>query len=189
MRLSDIFLFLREWVRSPLRVAAIAPSSRALARLITRDLSSRTGVVLELGPGTGAFTRAMLDRGVSEKDLALVEYSAEFAQLLKSRYPQARVFRCDAADLATGALFSPPEAGAIVCGLGLLSMSEAKVRDIMRGALRHLRPDGAFYLFTYGAKCPVPARILAVLGLSATRVGKIWLNLPPASVYRITRKS
>lgn len=189
MGVSDVFLFLREWLRNPRSVAAVAPSGRALARLITKDVSARTGKVLELGPGTGSFTQALIENGVREENLTLVEYSEEFAQLLKSRYPLASVFQLDAGKLYSHTLFNQPEAGAIVCGLGLLNMPDSQVSAIMRGAFGYLRPGGAFYLFTYGPRCSVPYSILSELGLVASHVGKTWLNIPPASVYRITRRN
>jgi phospholipid N-methyltransferase len=70
--MPDVLFFLRAWTCHPLRVAAIAPSGTALAELITREIAPTCGAVLELGPGTGVFTRALLARGVREEDLTLV---------------------------------------------------------------------------------------------------------------------
>ena len=65
---SDIITFLRAWLTAPLRVAAVAPSSPALARLMTKELTSGSGPVIELGPGTGAFTRALIACGLQQRD-------------------------------------------------------------------------------------------------------------------------
>jgi phospholipid N-methyltransferase len=188
MGITDIFLFLGEWFRNPRSVAAIAPSGRALASLITRNITARTGKVLELGPGTGAFTQALIERGVREENLTLIECSPDFARLLEARFPRARLLEMNAEQLNRLTLSDIP-VGAIVCGLGLLNMSHQRVASIMKGAFSCLKSGGEFFLFTYGAACPVHKSILAELGLEAKRLGRAYLNLPPAAVYRITRRA
>lgn len=185
----DHRLFLRMWAARPLRTAAIAPSGTALAGLITREIDPGRAPVLELGPGTGVFTRALIERGIDARDLTLVEFSAEFAAHLRARFPAARVLHADAARIAPGVLFPDGEAGAVVSGLGLLSMSPRAVLAILSNAFACMRPDGRFYQFTYGPFCPVPRPILDRLGLKAQRIGGTLLNLPPASVYRISRRA
>jgi len=172
----------------PLRVAAVAPSGEALARLITRDIQPDDGPVLELGPGTGVFTKALLARGVSERDLTLVEYGSEFMRMLQFRFPQARVLWMDAAQLGRYEIYAGAPVGSVVSGLPLLSMSPRKVTSILAGTFRYMRPGGAFYQFTYGLRCPVPRPILDRLGLKATLVGRVARNIPPAAVYRIVRR-
>ena len=63
-RRADGGAFLREWLSDPLRVASIMPSGRALAEIMTRELDPSSAPVIELGPGTGAFTTALLARGI-----------------------------------------------------------------------------------------------------------------------------
>lgn len=184
---SDIITFLRAWLTAPLRVAAVAPSSPALARLMTKELTSGSGPVIELGPGTGAFTRALIACGLQQRDLTLIEYGAEFATLLQHRFPDARVVNMDAADLGRAGLFSRPDVGAVISGLPLLSMPTHKVIAILSGAFTYLKPGGAFYQFTYGPRCPVPDRILKPLNLRAVHIGRTLRNIPPAAVYRIER--
>jgi phospholipid N-methyltransferase len=66
-------------------------------------------------------------------------------------------------------------------------MPPSAILRILRGGFSHLRDDGAFYQFTYGARCPVPSVLLKRLGLQASCLGRVTVNLPPASVYRIKR--
>lgn len=179
--------FVRAWLRSPLTVAAIAPSSRALARLITSEISASTIPVIELGPGTGSFTRALLARGVEEKDLALVEFGKSFAYALSASFPKANTLCMDAAAINTVKLFDGRPAGAVVSGLPLLSMPKPQVEAILRAAFGKLTPTGAFYQFTYGPGCPVPRTVLDRVGLEAERIGGTFINIPPATVYRLRR--
>jgi phospholipid N-methyltransferase len=185
VKASAIVLFGREWLKAPLRVGAIAPSGARLAELITRELSPADAPVIELGPGTGSFTRAILSRGIPENQLALVERSPAFAAHLRRKFPIATVLEADAGRIDRIAPFGPAGAGAIVCGLPFRSMPKRTVFRIMRSAFRTLRPGGAFYLFTYGHACPIAPVILARLGLRATLVSRTRANLPPARVYRV----
>jgi len=155
---------------------------------MTMEISHKDGPVLELGPGTGAFTRALLECGVDEGDLTLVEYGSDFARLLQFRFPRARILWMDASQLASHELFDAPKVGAVVSGLPLLSMPPRKVIAILSGAFSYVRPNGAFYQFTYGPRCPVSRTILDRLGLKAKRIGGTIRNIPPAAVYRITRR-
>ena len=185
---ADFVQFFRSWVSDPMRVAAIAPSGERLARLMTQEIEPLDGPVLELGPGTGVFTRALLARGISESDLTLIEFGEEFIAALGQRFPQARVVRMAAGHLAQCGLFDDAPFGAVVSGLPLLSMSPRKITSIVGGAFATMKHGAAFYQFTYGPRCPVPRPILDRLGLKATRIGGTVRNLPPAGVYRISRR-
>jgi len=185
---ADDFAFFRAWLKAPLRVAAVVPSGRALAAAITAEIGPETAPVIELGPGTGAFTRALIGRGIPESRLALVEAGPDFAALLRERFPAAQVLCMNAARLGSADPFNGEKAGAVVSGLPVLSMPPKTVIGILEGSFGHLRPDGAFYQFTYGPRCPIPRAILDRLGLKAVRIGRAVANVPPAAVYKITRR-
>lgn len=155
---------------------------------MTQEITPVDGPVLELGPGTGVFTRALIARGIAEADLTLVELDADFATLLRERFAKARVISGSAADLAEFTPFPDRKAGVAISGLGLLSMPDEMVHAILAGTFGCRRPGGALYQFTYGPVCPVPRHVLDSLGLRGERIGGTWANLPPASVYRITRR-
>lgn len=180
--------FFRALVTDPRRVSAVAPSSRTLANAMTAEITPVCCPVIELGPGTGVFTRALLARGVPEDKLALVEYGPDFARLLQSRFPNVHVLQMDAARLKVVELFGGERVGAVVSGLPLLSMPARQIFAILKGAFWHLRPGAHFYQFTYGLRCPVRRPLLDRLGLTAIRIGGALANMPPAAVYRITRR-
>src|ERR1700687_296134 len=182
--MNSISFFL-QWLSDPLQIGAIAPSSPALATAITAEITPESAPVIELGPGNGAFTRALIDRGVPLRQLALIEQSPRFANALEERFPDARVLCVDAADLGSIDVFPGEKAGAVVSGLPLLLMSPGKVGAILASAFKCLRPGGAFYQFTYGSRSPVPRPILERFGLTAKRIGRTLANIPPAAVYRI----
>jgi phospholipid N-methyltransferase len=181
--------FFRAWLADPRRVGALVPSSAALADAITAGLTPGSAPVIELGPGTGVFTRSIIARGIPEHRLALIENGAEFADKLQREFPEACVHRMDATRLKHVDLFGGERAGAVVSGIPLLLLPLKNVVALLDGAFDRLRFDGAFYQFTYGPGSPIPHSILDCLGLSATRIGGTFANLPPASVYRISRRS
>lgn len=185
---SEALQFFRAWLSEPMRVAAVTPSGRALAALMVSEVSAETGPILELGPGTGVFTRALLARGVAEENLALIEFDSAFAAKLNADFPRARTLSMNAARLRDVELFDGMPAGAVISGLPLLSMAPRTVYSILEGAFAHLRANGAFYQFTYGPRCPVPRPLLDRLGLKATYLGGTFANVPPAAVYRIQRR-
>lgn len=181
-------LFGKEWLRAPLRVGAVAPSGAALARAITDGLSPSDGPVLELGPGTGVFTAALLARGIPPGDIAAIEQGEPFASALSERYREVVVIHGDAARIRHLTPFGPARAGTVICGLPLLSMPPSKVLRILAASFAAMRPGGEFRLFTYGPRCPVRGPILDRLGLVARRSAFAALNLPPASVYSLRKE-
>jgi phospholipid N-methyltransferase len=191
MSITDKLLFLRSWLRNPQQVGAMAPSGRALADLITADIEAPGEPIIELGPGTGAFTRALLSRGVPAHRLVLVEADHTFARKLKLRFPGVRVLNMDAEHLGqTAGFFGHERASAIVSGLPLLAMPVEKVVAILHGAFQHhLDENGPFYQFTYMPRCPVPRPQLKSMGLEAVRTGFAFVNFPPAAVYCFRRNA
>ena len=186
--LASNFLFGREWLRSPLRVGDVAPSSARLADAMTQGLTATCGPVLELGPGTGVFTAALLRRRVPAAQVAVVEASESFAAALTLRFPQVAVIHDDAARIRHVTPFGPGGAEVVICGLPLLSMPPTKVLRIVAGCITVLKPKGELRLFTYGQRCPIPAAMLVRLGLVAQRRTFVPLNMPPASVYAVARR-
>ena len=184
----ESMLFFRAWTRNPAKVGALLPSSPALSSLITRDISGSEGPVLELGCGTGVFTRKILQRGVAEKDLILIELDPLFAQRLRLSFPEAQILCTDASKLYRHPALCATLAGASICGLPLLNMPTHKKLGILRGVFSSMRRDGALYLFSYGLRCPVNIRLLDRLGLRARRVDTVLLNFPPARVWKLTRR-
>ena len=187
MHITDAASFFLAWLRNPRAISAVTPSGSRVSALMTQGIGPATGPVMELGPGTGAFTYSLLERGVREDDLTLVEMSVDFARLLQRRFPKARVLCLDATRIGEVDLLDGAPFGAVVSGLGFRVMRPQEIHLILGGAFKYLRPAGAFYQITYGPRCPVPDRILDHLELKEARIGRTIWNLPPASVYRISR--
>jgi len=182
LRLDDEVRFLRSWIEKPLHVGAVMPSGRLLARTMAQYVDIHAaGPVVELGPGTGAITSALIEHGIEQKRLVLVEYNPGFCALLRDRYPQARVVQGDAYTLRDTLwnVLSVP-ATAIVSGLPLVTKPMPTRLRLVRDAFAALAPGAPFVQFTYSVVPPIPK---SLPGVSAEASERIWMNLPPARVW------
>ena len=122
-------------------------------------------------------------------NLLLIERSPAFTLLLRDRFPDLDVV-CDLAQAlarhARDRLAEPP--GAVVSGLPLLATPSSVQHAILYAAFSALRPGGTFVQFTYGHVVPVAQDVAKTLGLASRLVGRTLRNLPPASVYEISRR-
>src|SRR3974390_2445766 len=141
-RLDDEVRFLRTWIEKPLHVGAVMPSGRLLARTMAHYVDAdSSGPVVELGPGKGAITSALIERGVDPKRLVLVEYNPGFCALLRDRYPHAKVVQGDAyalRDSLRNVLGAP--ASAVVSGLPLVTKPMQTRLKLIRDAFQALPP-------------------------------------------------
>lgn len=185
------FTFFRQWLKNPLRTAAVAPSSAELASAMIAELPDDARRVIELGGGTGAITQALLEAGIEADDLLVLELNEELHAHLHAIFPKVRVVLGDARSLMqlardTGYLDAGP-ADAIVSGLGLLTMPHPLQRDILAAAFECLRADGLFVQFTYGPVAPVADAVALQLGLKVRRGDFVLRNVPPATVFVYSR--
>jgi len=182
LRLDDEVRFLRSWIEKPLHVGAVMPSGKLLARTMAQyvDIHS-TGAVVELGPGTGAITSALIERGIDQKRLVLVEYNPGFCALLRDRYPHAKVVQGDAYKLRDSLRnVLNHQASAVVSGLPLVTKPMQTRVKLIRDAFAALAPGAPFVQFTYSVAPPIPK---SLPGVSAEASERIWMNLPPARVW------
>lgn len=187
-RHEDEARFLRNWLKNPLRMGAVTPSGPALARKMASYVDpAGTGPVIELGPGTGPMTAALVARGVDPRRLVLVEYSSEFCRLLRERFPAATVIHGDAYALSrTLAGRLPAPADAVVSGLPLMTRPEPVRLKLLEEAFRLLKPGAPFVQFTYSVASPIP---LKGTSFSAEPSERIWRNIPPARIWVYRRGS
>jgi phosphatidylethanolamine/phosphatidyl-N-methylethanolamine N-methyltransferase len=182
IRLDDEVRFIRSWFEKPLTMGAISPSGKLLARTMASYVDpSIPGPVIELGPGTGPVTEALVEQGVDPSRLVLVEFNPDFCRLLRTRYPDATVIRGDAYSLRRmlGSMLEQP-AAAIVSGLPLVTKPlKTRVR-LIREAFRLMQPNAPFVQFTYAVMPPIPK---ALAGVRTEASERIWMNVPPARVW------
>lgn len=184
--IQDELVFFREWIGNPLRTGALSPSSRKLARAMAAEIDpDTTGAVLELGPGTGVFTKALLDHGIAEERLVLVEANRDFARMLGRRFPKARIVCGDAyaIDRHLDELGERSLSG-IITGLPLLTKPVGQRVSLVEACLDHAVPGAPLVQFTYALQPPVPASLGSY---DVRRASRVLLNFPPATVWVYSR--
>jgi phosphatidylethanolamine/phosphatidyl-N-methylethanolamine N-methyltransferase len=178
----DAVKFLSSWLKNPKTVGAVAPSGPALSRTMAAIVdASVEGPIVELGPGTGPVTAALLERGIDPKRLVLVEYDEAFCMTLRKKYPEVKVVQGDAfaLDQTLNGHASAPLA-AVVSSLPLLNFAQEQRQQLVEAAMKMLRPRSPFIQFTYGANSPLPVESHLY---ETTASKRIWWNLPPARVW------
>jgi phosphatidylethanolamine/phosphatidyl-N-methylethanolamine N-methyltransferase len=182
IRLDDEVRFIRTWIEKPLTTGAVTPSGRALARTMAAYVDPDVpGPIVELGPGTGPVTEALIARGIDPSRLVLVEFDPTFCRLLRKRYPQATIVQGDAYSLKrllAGALQQP--AAAVVSGLPLFNKPLKMRLRLLFEAFGLMSAGAPFVKFTYAAVPPIPKRLERV---SAEPSERVWMNIPPARVW------
>lgn len=184
--LKDEARFLKSWFQNPLKTGAVSPSSPALARMMARYLDpAMDGPVIELGPGTGPVTKALIERGFAPERLFLIEYNPDFCALLRLRYPGATIIHGDAYQLGkTLAGKLPGKAVGTISSLPLFTMPQDERHRMVNEAFDLSHPQTPFVQFTYAVVSPVPLLPGKIEGKVSPRV---WRNIPPARVWAYHR--
>jgi phosphatidylethanolamine/phosphatidyl-N-methylethanolamine N-methyltransferase len=181
VRLDDEVRFIGSWIKKPLAVGSVTPSSKPLARAMAQYVDVHgDGPVIELGPGTGPITEALIEHGVKQSRLVLVEFNPTFCQLLRQRFPEATVVQADAYRLHEAlAEYARHGVSAIVSGLPLMTKPLRTRMRLLREALALLAPHAPFVQFTYAVVPPIPK----LSGVRVEASERIWRNMPPARVW------
>ena len=188
-------LLLGQFIRHPRHVGAIAPSSRALADAMVEGLDlSGPARVVELGPGTGVFTRAIVETFGPAARFLVIEVDERFAVRLREQWPGV-----DCACASAAALPALAEARGltpvdhILSGLPFASLPVAETRHILDGICQTLRPGGSFTTFQYVHAHGLPPAVAFRQDLNQRLGGEpsrrlVVKNIPPAYVLRWTRQ-
>jgi len=182
-------LFWRQYLRRPFGVGAVMPSGPKLARAMVDVLDPKADdVVIELGPGTGAFTRQLIADGVAAQNLILVELDRHFAGFLRRQFPAATIVQDSAAELpAILKGLGHTKVRRILSGLPLRSMSANDRKAITRAVAASLDHGGTLTQFSYFHLPPLPERLAERVGLQRRRADVVLSNVPPAVVWRYTK--
>ena len=180
IRLDDEVRFIRSWIKKPLAMGAVTPSGKVLARAMARYVDPEgEGPVVELGPGTGPVTEALVEHGVDPSRLMLVEFNPTFCKLLAQRFPEATIVHADAYRLHDSLALARHHAAAVVSGLPLMTKPLRMRLRLLREALALLQPNAPFVQFTYAVVPPIPK----LAGVKVEASERIWRNMPPARVW------
>lgn len=184
--------FVEAFIREPLTVGAFWPSSAELSRAVVDNCDFEPwSTVVELGPGTGAFTELLLERLDERGRLLALEISHTNIGVLRRRFPPCELIHDSAEHLPRH--LGKRRADCIISGLAWGNMLPRTQDRILDAVLTSLALDGQFVAFGYihAVWYPTTQRFRRLLFRSFGRVETtpiIWRNLPPAFVYRCWRK-
>jgi phosphatidylethanolamine/phosphatidyl-N-methylethanolamine N-methyltransferase len=171
--------FFKSFLARPRTVASPIPSGRTLAAKIASQIDPEPGgMVLELGPGTGAVTRAICER-VAEQDLIAIENDAGFVALLRAQFSRARIVEGDGFAFADVLGESARGLRSIVSGLPVIGRSLELRRRFLESAMRALQKGKPFVQFSYSGRAPFPC----IDGVTAQRAAIVWQNILPMHIW------
>ena len=174
--------FIKNWLGNPLKTGAIVPSSTELADAMASFVPLGTDLpVLEIGPGTGVVTQALLDHGVKPEKLVAIEYSADFCTLIRDKFPNIDVINGDGFKVQATLskhFAKQPRFAAIVSSLPLLNSPKDNRQELLAEVLE-LLGGNPFIQFSYGLRAPVAAP----RGVSVEKTPWVTRNIPPARVF------
>ena len=180
------WLFVRRWLANPLKVGAVAPSSRSLAKLVARNTTCGPDqAIVELGAGTGSVTKGLLKAGFSPERLFVVEIDGAMTRFLQKQFREVKLVEGDAGRLTE---LIPPawhgKIGTVISGIPMITLPIKVQQNIIDQAFRVLAPGGRLLQYTYSLFSPLPEAKLGVVG---ERCGITPLNIPPAWVWSFRR--
>jgi phosphatidylethanolamine/phosphatidyl-N-methylethanolamine N-methyltransferase len=182
LKFKDEIEFLKGWKRNRKAVGAIAPTSAVTARKMASVVRPASGLpVLELGPGTGVITRAILARGVRAQDLTSIEYSPEFCDHLRTQFPGVDI-RCGdafALDLALGDR-RDAQFDCVISAIPLLHLPVAKREALVIDLLERVPVGRPVVQITYGLLSPVVA---LPQQYEVRHLAFMMRNIPPAQLW------
>jgi phosphatidylethanolamine/phosphatidyl-N-methylethanolamine N-methyltransferase len=185
---ADGALFFRHWLRHPLAIGAILPSSDAVARAMANDVPfSRPGAVLELGGGTGVVTRSLIEAGCPPERLIVVEREPVLADILRRRFAEARVVEGDACAIGTLlAELGVKQLAAVISSLPIKWFPLESQRAVVEPCFDLLGEGGMLLQLTNALVSPLAMRSL---GLKGTEVARVWSQFPPVQIWRYQRSA
>lgn len=182
---SDWARFFATWIRHPLKVGAIAPSSPSYcAEMVEQATTGLEGPILEIGPGLGVVTRALLEKGIAPDRITSIEYDADFARTLQQRFPLVDVICGDGLDLDTTLGHRAGEKfAAILFAVPIAHLGRPARQALFSDYIGRLKPGGNLTQLSYLPTAPV-SPLPGVFTVSSSRI--VWDNIPPARVWIYT---
>lgn len=181
--------FIMAFLRNPRQIGSLIPSSERLAQAMVADIDPESDSVLELGPGTGVITHALLEKGLPPEKLWLVEKEPTLAARLNKQFPSVTTLCQDASRLILDECLTNQPISCVVSSLPLLNIRPFNRLKILQQVFQLLGDSGRLIQFTYSLKPPISQAMADNLGVRGERKTTVLRNLPPASVWQYRRVS
>lgn len=178
--------FFKGWMDGPKSVGAILPTSGVTARRMASVITPQSGLpVLELGPGTGIITKAILEKGITPENLVSIEFSTDFYQHLAKTFPRVNFINGDAFDLEkTLGNFRDRQFDSVISAIPMLSFPMERRIALLEDLLDRMPRGRPVMQITYGPVSPIVARPDRY---QIKHYDFVVRNIPPAQLWTYTR--
>lgn len=179
--------FLKTFFKERKQVGAVAPSSRFLVKKMCNKVDFETAkVIIELGPGTGVFTREILDRASDDSKIFVFELNQDFCKILETKFQDKRIVLVNGSAEKMESVLKDhgiEKADAIISSLPLTVIPEPIKSNILKASFQILKSKGVYVQYQYS---------LNAKKLIESHFGKLNLkfsliNIPPAFIYVATK--
>ena len=170
--------FYKALLKNPRAIGAVTPSSPRLAHTLATFIPpGLTGLVVELGAGTGVITQAILNTGIPANRVIAIESSPYLAKTLTKRFPEVKVINKNACQLTTVLEGLSPDIDILISSLPLFSLPESSRQKIIHEIEALLKPNSYYIQYSYRKSLfdsnPRFKKIASK---------KVWFNFPPACI-------
>ena len=180
---SPHWQFLRGFLKHPVMVGSIIPSSRVLIEKMLGPVDwENTKLFVEYGPGVGTFTRPILEKLGPDATLLTIDTNADFTKFLKESIDDPRLIAVTGSAAEVEKILADrgfDKADYVLSGLPFSTLPAGVGEDIAEATANVIRPGGAFLVYQFSPK---------VLDFIKPHFEKIdrgfeWVNVPPATLF------
>ncbi len=182
---NEKLLFLKRVLKNPKALGAVMPSSKALGQFVCQHVNNDNDVyVVEVGAGTGSLTKTLLESGLCQSKLIVIELDPELTQYLREKFPHITIIQGDATNLLSLLPdYTHGNVTTIISGIPLMNLNKDEQKQLFDAFRSVMNSEGKVIQFTYGPTSPLCNRRL---GINSSRLGLVLKNVPPATVWSYT---
>ena len=180
---SPQWQFLRGFLKNPVMVGSIIPSSRVLIDKMLEPVDwANTRLFVEYGPGVGTFTRPLLERLAPDATLLTIDTNPDFTRYLRESIDDPRLITVNGSAADVEKILADQDLGSadyVLSGLPFSTLPAGVGEDIAEATANVIRPGGAFLVYQFSPK------VLDFIKphFAPIRRGFEWINVPPATLF------
>ena len=180
---SPQWQFLRGFLKNPVMVGSVIPSSRVLIDTMLAPVDwANTKLFVEYGPGVGTFTRPVLEQLGPDAKLVTIDTNPDFTKFLRESIDDPRLIAVNGSAAEVEHILADHGLGSadyVLSGLPFSTLPAGVGEDIAEATANVIRPGGAFLVYQFSPK------VLDFIKphFAPIKRGFEWINVPPATLF------